>query len=284
MSAAGLSGRPDGAGGREASNSAEKADARTEARPRRKEQKMRKLFEIGGLVAAVVLIAFGIAALVLGAQGGSTVQSNLKQEYIFGSPDMSPTGIAPGIKEINVAQQKIAAEQAKARVPEDERYTFTTVSAPSCSVADEQVTSGDDARCFAQYMRIHALESSSGLTYAQMGRFQAKPDAPLKFTDFAGGTSDEKYAVVNPATKQPVPNGARNTWVTETALTSALNLAFTASRISLFGIVVGVALLLTGIRFAVLAIGGALRNPETALTFLRKRDAKVGGTPAAPKA
>jgi hypothetical protein len=245
---------------------------------------MRKLFEIGGLVAAVVLIAFGIAALVLGASGGSTVQSNLKQEYIFGSPDMSPTGIEPGIKEIMAAQEKIAAQQAKAGVPAGERYTFTTVTAPSCSVADQQVSSGDDARCFAQYMRIHALESSSGLTYSQMGRFQAKPDAPLKFTDFAGGTNDPKYAVVNPGTKQSVANGARNTWVTETALTSALNLAYTASQISLFGIVVGIALLLTGIGFAVLAIGGALRNPETALTFLRKGGAKVGSTPAAPKA
>jgi hypothetical protein len=37
-------------------------------------------------------------------------------------------------------------------------------------------------------------------------------------------------------------------WVTETALTSALNLAYTASQISLFGIVVGIALLLSGIR------------------------------------
>jgi hypothetical protein len=245
---------------------------------------MRKLFEIGGLVAAVVLIGFGIAALVLGAQGGSTVQSSLKQEYIYGSPDMTPDGIAPGIKEIQAAQKKIAAEQTKAGVPEDERYTFTTVSAPSCSIAGEQVSSGGDARCFAEYMRIHALESSSGLTYSQMGRFQAMPDAPVKSTDFAGGTNDPKYAVVNPETKQPVANASRNTWVTETALTSALNLAYTASQISLFGIVVGIALLLTGIGFAVLAIGGALRNPETALTFLRKRDAKVESTPAAPEA
>jgi hypothetical protein len=41
--------------------------------------------------------------------------------------------------------------------------------------------------------------------------------------------------------------------VTETALTSALNLAYTATQISLFGIVVGVALLLTGLGFLILA-------------------------------
>ena len=43
-----------------------------------------------------------------------------------------------------------------------------------------------------------------------------------------------------------------------------------ASQISLFGIVVGIALLLAGLGFGVLAIGGALRAPDTALTFLRR--------------
>jgi hypothetical protein len=33
----------------------------------------------------------------------------------------------------------------------------------------------------------------------------------------------------------------------------------------------GRTVLLSGIGFAVLAIGGALRNPQTALTFLQKR-------------
>jgi hypothetical protein len=37
---------------------------------------MRKAFEIGGIVAAVVLIGFGIASIVMGASGGSTVRSN----------------------------------------------------------------------------------------------------------------------------------------------------------------------------------------------------------------
>jgi hypothetical protein len=109
-------------------------------------------------------------------------------------------------------------------------------------------------------MRIHALESSGGLTYSQMGRFVAKPDAPLQFTDFNGGTNDSDYAAINPDTEQAVANGARNTWVTETALTSALNLAYAAEQISLFGIVVGVTLLLSGIGFLVLALGGALRG------------------------
>ena len=47
-------------------------------------------------------------------------------------------------------------------------------------------------------------------------------------------------------------------WVTETALTTALNTAFFAERVAFFSIVMGVALLLTGIGFLVLTLGGAL--------------------------
>jgi hypothetical protein len=103
-----------------------------------------------------------------------------------------------------------------------------------------------------------------------MGRYLAKPGAPAKFTDGQGGTSDEKYALVDPKTKQPVDNGRRSVWVTETALTTALNTSYMASQLALFGIVVGIALLLAGFGFAILAIGGALRNPETAIAFLRR--------------
>ena len=59
-------------------------------------------------------------------------------------------------------------------------------------------------------MRIHALGASSGLTYSQMGQYAAKPDAPVQSTDFNGGTSDPKYAQVDPKTQKPVSNGARN--------------------------------------------------------------------------
>ena len=59
--------------------------------------------------------------------------------------------------------------------------------------------------------------------------------------------------------------------MTETALTTALNTSYMADQLGLFGIVVGVALLLSGFGFAILAIGGALRNPETALSFARPK-------------
>jgi hypothetical protein len=120
-------------------------------------------------------------------------------------------------------------------------------------------------------MRIHALEATQGLTYAQMGRFVAKPGTPAKLTDGQGNTSVQDWALIDPKTKQPVENGARNLWVTETALSTALNTSYMAEQISLFGIAMGIALLLAGIGFAILAVGGALRNPDTALGFLRRK-------------
>jgi len=218
---------------------------------------MKRALQIGGFVAGGVLIAFGIVAIVLGVWGGHTVNKNLKNEFITGTPDMTPSGIQPEVDAIKGEQQKIAAAQTKAKV---QPTTFTTVEAPSCSVAGKAVDNGTRANCFAQYMRIHALGSSSGLTYAQMGQYAAKPDAPVQFTDFNGGTNDPKYAQTDATTGRPVSNGARNVWVTETALTGSLFLAFTASGLSLFAIVVGVALLLSGIGFLILAAGGAIQR------------------------
>jgi hypothetical protein len=201
---------------------------------------VRKFFEIGGVVAAVILIAFGITSIVVGLNGRDTVQSSLKQEQIVGSPDMTPAAIK--------------AEAQKAGLPVDE------LSLPTTSVAGKKIDTGDEARAFAGYMRVHALEATGGLTYAQMGRFVAKPGTPEQYTDGHGATSDEQYALIDPKTNRPVDNGLRNLWVTETALATALNTSYMAERVSLFGIAMGVALLLAGIGFGILAIGGALEG------------------------
>ena len=109
---------------------------------------------------------------------------------------------------------------------------------------------------------IGALEASGGLTYAQMGRFLATA-APKD----SRGTSDEAAALKD-ADGKPVANGARNTWVTETALATALNVSYMAEQIALFGLVVGIALLLSGIGFVILAIAvlGGARVPAPART------------------
>jgi hypothetical protein len=205
---------------------------------------MRKLFEIGGLVAAVVLIAFGATALVMGVNGGNTVKDSLKLEQITGSPDMTPTAIK--------------AEAAKAGLD------VATIDFPTKSVAGLAINTGDRARTFAGYMRIHTLEATGGVPYALMPRYATKDGK---------GTNDPATALQSGG--RPVDNAARNIWVTETALTTALNTSYMASQLALFGIVTGIALLLTGFGFAILAISGALRNPETALTWFAKRHAKA---------
>jgi F0F1-type ATP synthase membrane subunit c/vacuolar-type H+-ATPase subunit K len=170
--------------------------------------------------------------------GRSTVRDSLKLERIVGSPDMTPSGIK--------------TEAAKAGL--------TGITVPTCSVAGKPVNDGASARCFASYMRIHALEATGGVPYAQMPRYA---------TADGKGTNDATAALQSNG--RPVDNAARNVWVTETALTTALNTSYLAEQIALFGLVVGIALLLTGFGFAILAVGGALRNPETAITFLRRQ-------------
>jgi hypothetical protein len=240
----------------------------------------KKLFEVGGVVAAVVLIAFGIAAIVLGANGRSTVNSSLKQEQIYGTSDMSPQAIAGEVAAAKAAQTKLFAQLNNAGV----KMAPSQISAPSCSVAGKFVDSGNRARCFAQYMRIHTFGATSGLTYSQMGRYVAKPSTPLKLTDGLGATNDPRYALLDAKTKQPVSNGRRDIWVTYTALTTALNSSFMATQLSLFGVVVGVALLLSGFGFGILAIGGALRSRETALDSVRRWRQRSRGHQPAPTA
>jgi hypothetical protein len=211
---------------------------------------MRKLLEIGGGVAAIVLVGFGIAAIVMGASGRSTVQNTLREQKISGTPDMTPTAIK--------------SEAAKAGL--------TGVAIPSCTAAGKAVTNGSTARCFAEYMKIHALEATGGKLYSQMPRYATANGA---------GTEIESAALKD-ARGKPVDNPARNVWIQETALSTALNTSYMAEQISLFGVVVGIALLLSGFGFAILAVGGALRNPDTALRFLRPRERTAAPHAPAP--
>jgi voltage-gated potassium channel Kch len=183
---------------------------------------MRKLFVIGGVVAGVVLVAFGVAAIYMGVDGRATVRDSIKQEQIvFGAAD-------------DPAVAKYASQWA-----------------------EEPLQTGTQARAFAQIMHEHALEASGGLPYAQMGRFVSADDP-----ENPAGTSDETAALMDEQ-GNPVSNAARNTWVTATALSTALNVSYMAEQMALFGIVVGIALLLSGIGFIILALGGALRSRET---------------------
>jgi len=150
--------------------------------------------------------------------------------------------IVLGVNAYNTTRDSIKAEG----------ITFGTADDPAVQKyaeqwAGKQVETGDQARAFAKIMREHTLASSGGLTYAQMGRFQLADDP----SDQAG--TNDPAAAAKDDTGQPISNGARNLWVTETALTTALNMSFMAERLSVFSLVVGIALLLTGIGLIILA-------------------------------
>ena len=171
---------------------------------------MSKLFRYGGVAASIVLIAFGIGAVVVGINGRDQVRSDLAREQIVGTPDST--------------------------------------------IPNQKVDTGSEAQAFAKVMRKHTMEATGGLTYAQMPRFMGEDGKP---------TSDEKAAAVDPKSGKPVDNPARQIWVTETALTTALNTAYFAESVAVFAIVMGVALMLVGIGFLVFLLL-ALRRPATA--------------------
>jgi hypothetical protein len=129
------------------------------------------------------------------------------------------------------------------------------VGTEDSAIPGQKVDTGAEARAFADVIRKHTLEATGGQTYAEMGRFLDKAGKP---------TSDEKAAAVNPQSGKPVDNPLRGMWVTSTALTTALNTAFFAESVATFAIVMGAALLLSGIGFLVLALF-ALRAPRTAV-------------------
>jgi len=215
---------------------------------------MRKVFEIGGLVAAVVLVAFGAAAIALGVNGVNEVSSNLKQQKITGTPNMTP------------ATESAAAHKAG--------LDPATLNMPTCHVAGTAVTNGSTARCFAEYMRVDALMATGGLYFSQMPRFA---------TANGKGTNVEAAALTKEG--RPVENPARQVWVMGTALSTALNASYIAEQTAIFGIVVGIALLLAGIGFGVLTMAGALRSRDSALATLRhEREAPTSSATPVPTA
>jgi hypothetical protein len=176
---------------------------------------MRRILEIGGVIAGVVLIAFGIAAIAMGVNARSEVRDAIAEQNITATPDAG-----------EITNGKLEPGQA--------------------------IKTGAQAKAFADVMEFHALESTEGKRYAEMGRF---------LTASGEETNDEAQAATT-ADGRPLDNPARTVWIDETALSTALNTSYMASQLALFGIVVGVALLLAGVGFIILALGGALRHRE----------------------
>lgn len=140
----------------------------------------------------------------------------------------------------------------------DELARENIVGTPDMAkVANEKVDTGEEARDFAAGMRKHVLADTGGLTYAEMPRFLDENGKP---------THEEKAAAIDPKSGEPVSNPARNIWVTETALSTALNTAYFAERVSMFSVMIGFVLLLAGIGFLVLTLRLPWRGEEAEVT------------------
>jgi hypothetical protein len=190
-----------------------------------------KLYVYAGVAASVVMIAIGVGLVVLGAIGRSEVRDKLETEQIVGTPDMNPDDTSAALDEAGIETE-----------------------VPSCDVAEEPVDNGKNAKCFGDYMRIHALEDTGGKVYAEMPRFIGKDGEP---------TEDVAEAAIDPKSGEPVSNPERNIWVTETALSTALYTSFFAEKVAEFAAVMGICLLLAGIGFLVLTLRLPRREVQT---------------------
>ncbi len=167
---------------------------------------MKRALLVAVYAAAIVVVLIGLGTIVAGVTGRQEVRDQLAREHVTGTPDMKPSA-HPG-------------------------------AGVSCDVAGQRIDTGERARCFAQYMRLHALESTHEQTYAEMPRY----------VDAAGTPTDERSAAAtDPQTGQPADNPARDVWVTETALSTALNMSFFAESVAWFSIAVGAALVVIGL-------------------------------------
>ena len=135
---------------------------------------------------------------------------------------------------------------------EREKIVFGPIEDPAVAEhaeqwAGEPVDTGRKALAQAEIMREHTLSGTGGLTYAEMGRYQSAedPSDPAGTNDEAAAAKDENG--------EPISNGARNTWVTETALATALDMGFMSEMLSIFSVIVGIALFLTGLGLVILA-------------------------------
>jgi ABC-type Na+ efflux pump permease subunit len=172
-------------------------------------------------------------------QSPSTREILMNKLYIY-------AGIAASCVMICIGIAAIAVGFEGRSTVRDELARENIVGTPDMkNVANEKIDTGQEARDFAAGMRLHTLADTKGLTYAEMPRFLDENGKP---------TADEKAAAIDPKSGEPVSNPARNIWVTETALATALNTSYFAENVATFATVMGFALLLAGIGFLVLTL------------------------------
>jgi hypothetical protein len=129
---------------------------------------------------------------------------------------------------------------------------------PGATVKDAKT-----AEQMAKIIDFHALESTGGLRYAEMGRFSTEDGDPA-------GTSDAAAALKG-ADGKPVPNGLRNTAFQAAALQTSLYSSVMAFNIA--DLVVGLGAMIIVLGLAVGGVGVALEaiaSPAWARRFHTK--------------
>jgi hypothetical protein len=124
------------------------------------------------------------------------------------------------------------------------RENITTPS--DASIPDAPVRGPFTLKAQADIIRTHALKSSGGKTYSEM------PSRIPKLDEQGAPVLDENGEVVM------VPNDARNTWITVTALTTALNLGIITYAFSGLILFLGLISVWTGLTFQ--AINRSLKH------------------------
>jgi hypothetical protein len=118
------------------------------------------------------------------------------------------------------------------------------VGTPDSSIAGEAVDTGQEANVFADTIRKHTLESTGGLTYAEM---------PRAVYEGSGKPVPDDRVDAALASGKAIDNPERQIWITSTALSTALHTSFFAESVATFSIVMGFALVLIGFGLFVLA-------------------------------
>ena len=120
----------------------------------------RKWLEYGGIASGVILIAFGIGAVGMSINGykHGQRQPQGREDHERGDGGHHPDEIAEDAK-----QAALPSPRSKL---------------PTCSVEGDDIDSAPRARCFAEYMRVHVLESTGGLTYSELGRYASAGRRP----------------------------------------------------------------------------------------------------------
>ena len=180
------------------------------------------LARYGGIIAATILIAFGIGSIVVGFDGRDRIRGDLAAEKIVGTPDST--------------------------------------------IPNQKVDTGKEAEAFAAITRKHTLEATGGKVYAELPRAIYKE---------SGKPVPDEQAEAALKSGEAINNPLRDLWLNQISLSTALNTAYFAESVSMFAIVMGFALLLTGVGFGVVSIRLLKRRREEA-------DMRVPATDATP--